>query len=533
MIGRKTTLALGNMVLGVVLGLVAAKLIAVYFGNANFGQVSFALGILGLLFFVTDLGMGQAHVKRVSEGRDPGDCFATFAVFKIVSTLVFVTVALLGIYAWVGILGRTIEDTTLPVIFAILVYYVAKSLQEIGQSSFDARLETARSQLTLFADTVVRVGLTALGAVVIAALVHSSGPLIGRIDPSNPVFAWMAAHPSEVLAIAIAAGGVAAAIASLTMLVRALERGRFSWALLKDYASFALPLFLSSAIGIISANIDAATLGLFLGKVETGLFGQVRRLPVVIAGIGSAVSVLLFPAVSRMVAENNREGIDRSMDKAVRYLSMLVVPIVAFSIAFAEPLLRIVLSDETVPGAPVMVVLLVWVVLITLAIPHSTLILGMNRPDVIAKLGIATAGTVIVLNLVLVPTDIQSLGIRLAGLGVMGAAVGTLISGAVWYVGLRIASRRIAGYREHADIWRHVVAATVMAFALLGFDRWVLPLERWYEVGLYALVGGVVYLAGLIAVRAFTRDDLRFLVDSLNPKGMVGYMREELTNKRR
>lgn len=532
MIGRKTTLALANMVLGVVLGLVAAKLIAVYFGNANYGEVSYTLGILGLLFFVTDLGMGQAHVKRVSEGRDPGDCFATFAVFKAVSTLAFVLVAVAGLYVYLGVLGKPLEDTTLPVVAAILVYYVAKSLQEIGQSSFDARLETARSQLTLFADTVVRVGLTAVGAVVIAALVHGSGPLAGRLDRANPVLAWMAQNPSAVLAIAIAAGGAVAAGLALTMLARALERGRFRWDLLKDYATFAFPLFLSSAVGVISANIDQSTLGLFLGKVDAGLFGQVKRLPLVIAGIGSAVSVLLFPAISRMVAEGDRQGIARSTDKAIRYLSMLVVPIVAFTIAFAVPLLRIVLSDETVPGADAMRLLLVWVVLLTLAIPHSTLLLGMDRSDVVAKIGIATALTLIVLNLTLVPNDLQSLGIPLAGLGVLGAALGTLVSGAVWYGGLRIASRRIAGYREHADIWRHVLAAGAMALALRGLDLW-LPLVHWYDVLLYTAVGGVLYLAALVAVRAFTRDDLDFLRESLNPFGLGRYMRDELRTKRR
>lgn len=533
MIGRKATLTMANLVAGSLLGLIAAKLIAVYFGAKIFGQVTFALGALGTLYFLTDLGMGQAHVKRVSEGRDPGDCFATFAVFKVVSTGLFVLVALGALAFYTFVLGRTIVDTSVPVILIILVYYMAKSLQDIGQSSFDARLETARSQVASLTDTLVRVGLTVVFALLVAALLRNAGPLLGRLDPGNPVYAWMAAHPAELLAIATAAGGIAAAIVAIVMLRRSFERGRFRMELLKDYASFALPLFITGAIGIISTNIDSTSLGLFRGDVEAGLFNAVKRLPLVLGGIGTGIGILLFPSISSMAAQGDTAGVHRRMDGALRYLSMLLVPMVAFGAVFAPELIHIFLSDEFVEGAFPMALLCGYILLITLGNPHANMLMGMNRPEVAARVSIVTAVTLIALDLLLIPDDIKALGIRLGGMGVTGAAIATFVSGAVYYGSLRFATWRLAKYRERSQTLRHLGAAALMSLALLAMDQMVVPFTRWFELPLYMMVGGLVYAAGLVVLRAFTREDYAFVKDSLHPGEMLRYMREELRQKRR
>lgn len=531
MMARKMTLSVANMAVGTVLGLVAAHLIARHFGNANFGEVQFALSILGLLFFITDLGMGQAHVKRVSEGRDPGDCFATFAVFKLVATGVFVLLALLVLWGYT-LTGRTIEDTSWMVILFSLAYYVAKAFQDIGQSSFDARLETAKSQLATFLDTAVRTGLTILFAYVVAASVHGVGPFVGALAPDSALAQFARERPAALLAVANALGAIAAATAALILLRRGLERGRFRWDLLKDYASFAFPLFLTTAIGVISINIDGAVLGVFLSKAEVGLFGQAKRLPLALGGIGVATSILLFPTLSRLAAANDRAAIDVSMDRAHRWLSMLMTPLLLFSAIFAADLLRIFLSDEVVPGATAMALLCGYVFLTTVAIPHSNLLLGVGRPDVVARIGLASSVTLIVLNLLLVPYDVKSVGLRLGGLGIEGAAVATLASGLVWYGSLRLATRRLAGHRERGHFWIHLASGAAMIGLLVLLDRTVFPLERIWHLPVYGLIGAVVYFVMLLLLRGFTRDDWRVIRESVHPIEMLRYIRDELRRKR-
>lgn len=532
MMGRRGILSMGNMVLGAMLGLVANYLIGQFFGPAYSGQVDFALGVVGIFFLVTDLGMGQAHVKRVSEGRDPGDCFATYAVFKAASMVVFTVLVVGGILVYGVILGKPFETTTIPILLIALVYYVSKGLQEVAQSTFEARLETARSQLGHFTDTFVRVALTALGAGLVLALVHRSGPLVRMVDPTMQPFAWMAQNPGALLAMATAGGGIAAAAVSITLMLRTLERGRFRWDLLKDYATFALPLFLTSAVGMISAHVDSTALGFFLNESETGIFGRVRRLPLFLGGIGLAVSILLFPSLSGMAARGDRTGIQRMMDKALRYLSLLLVPLVIFLVLFATPIIRIAVGDLFVGGAAAMSYLALYTLFITLAIPHSNLLLGMGHSRVVALLGGITAILVIGLDLLLIPTDIRSLGIPLAGLGIEGAALGTLASGLFWYASLRYTTWRVVGYRERGHVYKHLLAGLAMALVLAFVDSQVVAFTRFYHAILFGLLGGLVYLAALLALRELTREDWAYVRESIHPIRMLKYVVGELRHRR-
>lgn len=531
MIGRKTLLVVANMVVGSVLGAVALVVTAKWFGPGYSGEVLGTMGFLGILFFMTDLGMGSAHIKRVSEGRDPGDCFATFAAFKVASTFAFVLVVLGGLWYYTLVLHKPLVDTSAAVVLLVLLYYVGKSLAEIGQSSFDARLETARSQLTSFTDTTVRVLTTLAGGLLVLAALHGAGPLAGRV--AGRAAEWARSDPAAVLALATAAGGMAAALVSVTMLVRVLERGRFRWDLLRDYATFAFPLFLTTAVAMIAANVDSAALLYFRSEEEAGLFGNVRRIPLMLGGLSSAVGLLLFPTISALAARHDRDGIQSYVDKAIRYLSMLLLPMLAFIVVFAEPIVRIVLSNEFLPAANALRVMCAYVLVTSLATPHATAVMGMGRSDVAAKISGACAVLVVVLNVLLVPDDIRSLGLPLAGLGVMGAAIATLVSGVVYYAAFRLAMRSLAGYRERAHVWRHALAALLMAGALWGLHVTLWPLVHWYDAIGFTAIGGALYLVLLLGMREFTREDWRYVVDSVHPLEMLRYVRGELTHRRR
>jgi O-antigen/teichoic acid export membrane protein len=533
MIGRKTALIVANTIVGSVLGFAATKVMATYFSNTAVGQYFYAMALLGTLYFITDMGMGQAHIKRVSEGRNPGDCFATFAVFKVSATVAFAAIGLAGLLAYRLVLGKPLEDTTVPIFLIMLVYYCAKAVQEIGQSSFDARQEAARSQLTTLVDTIVRVSVIFVGGLLIAGIVDHVGPLAG-LDASSPAATWIAAHPGEILALAAALGAVVAATVATVMLLRALERGRFRKDLFRDYASFALPLFLTTTVGVIATNIDTSALGFFLGAQDAGLFGLVKRAPSVLGTLGAAVGTILLPTLSAMSARGaSREELHGTLDRALRYTSIILVPICVFLAAFAGPVITLALSNNQLAGVIALQILSIWILFSVLGAIQSLLLVGTGRPGVSARIAIISSVTLIVLDLVLIPTDIRSLGLPLAGLGVVGASLATLVSAIVWWLGIKIENRRLLGYRERSRSLRHVLCALVMVAALLAIHQWVHPLARFYDLPIYGVVGAAIYWLALVAVREFHREDFEFIKAATHPGEMLRYVRGELGSKRR
>ena len=67
----------------------------------------------------------------------------------------------------------------------------------------------------------------------------------------------------------------------------------------------------------------------------------------------------------------------------------------------------------------------------------------------------------VVLNFILIPTDIQSLGIKLMGLGAVGAAIATVIAFIVGLVYIRIMAWKITGIKGSPSIILHGIAAAI------------------------------------------------------------------------
>lgn len=532
MIARKSLLPMANVVIGALLGLVALRVVALTFGPGVYGEFEGALAILGILFLFADLGMADAHVKRVSEGMHAGDCFVTYSVFRLAAAALFVLVSLSLLFLYTVVLGRTIVDVSTSAFMLVMVYYVIKSLQTVAQSTFDARLEIARSQLGSLVETVVRIGATILVAFVFSAVTADAGILAGRVDRENAVWRWVAENPAGAIAATWALGALVATTVLGLYLRRVAERGRFRWDVLRSYFAFGLPLFLPAAFGIIAMFIDRAVLTLFGTNVDTADFAGPRRIVGVVEGLGVALGVVLFPAISQAAAQNDKAAIARMMDRSSRYMSLLVMPIVAFLVFFPLPVIELILgrgfADRPNIGL-VMPILAATTYLLVLARPHLNLLLGHGHAGMAARAGIVAGILTLTLNLVLVPDDIKSLGIQLFGLKAVGSAIATLVATAAGLALLMHATWRTEGYVERAPLWKHVLAGLAMGGAVwLAQLATGIPVHGAVRIVAYAALGTLVYAAALIAMREVTRDDVAYAKDTLHPGHMLRYLRAEL-----
>jgi O-antigen/teichoic acid export membrane protein len=111
----------------------------------------------------------------------------------------------------------------------------------------------------------------------------------------------------------------------------------------------------------------------------------------------------LFPTISEYHARNNVEGIKDVTRLAERYISMVAIPLITFVIIFPEPIINIVLSSAFLPAASTLAMLTVYVFIIPLTGPYSSLITGINHPDIAAKIGVSICVANIGLNYLFIP----------------------------------------------------------------------------------------------------------------------------------
>ncbi len=507
MISRRSTLVYLANVIGAALGYIGLLVIARLTPNsAEFlGLVGFGLGLVGSFFVLTGLGIPAAHIKRVSEGEPLDQAIGTYAIIRLVQVALSISLALLGLHLWTNVLGRGFESPLhVQVIFVMLVYHSALALGNIGIQTFSARMETAKSQIGLLVGTLARV----LGMILVVA----AG--LGAIE-----LAW-----------AYALGAVATGVSVLVLIWRYPIRLP-EWRLVRSYLKYALPLSLPAALVALSANIDKAAIQLFWGAAEVGYYFTVQRIVLLLVVVTSAVSVLLFPSVSRLHAQRDMNGLRTKSAQAERYLSMVLAPIVAFLFIYPEGVLHVMLSDDFLPAANILRIFAIATFVLAIIVPRRALLLGMDRSDLAGKASLAGAVVTLALFPLLIPTSI--LGVPLAGLGPEGAAFSVLVGYTVLLGLALLFAHRIVGDRLHRNIAVHTLAA-----AAVGFVFWLAlsPASgltwQWFNLIGYSLLFLGAYLAVLTALGEFRRADLLLFLDILNPRKMARYVRDELTDRR-
>jgi O-antigen/teichoic acid export membrane protein len=173
--------------------------------------------------------------------------------------------------------------------------------------------------------------------------------------------------------------------------------------------------------------------------------------------------------------------------------------------------------------------LAIYVFILSLTRPFSSLIIGINRPDIAAKMGVGMCIVNIGLNYLFIPEGglLSPLGIS----GPVGAATATVLSQLVGFVGLRVAAMRLTGMKlMQTNTPRHIAAGVVMGIVLYYLNS-LIPLVRWYHLIGFALVGIAVYVCFLFIIREFKKRDLEFFLDLAHPVGMLEYIKSELKRK--
>ena len=534
MIGRKSLLIASSQIFARILGWLGVVILAKFWGGfapEALGVIGFAISFLAIFALIADLGFDSAHVKRVSEGKDLGTCIGTYISIKLLLVTLMVIAIFAGIYIWKTYLGGGFTDaTTESVVYVFVIYYIFLTLKKISTFTFGGTREIVKRQIIMTFENIVKIPL--LIFVVIA------GVSIGtraNIPPAfelpgflHPLQNFMAYHALGSLAMAYVFGIMCSFFIGLWFL-RKYKIKRPTKSMAKNYFVFAFPIMLIAVIGVLSTNIDKIMIGYFWTKVEVGYYFTVQQVLEIITVLALAVEAVLFPTLSEFHSLKNIEGIKIKTLQAERYISMIIVPVAVVIIVLVKPVINIMLSRSFLPAASVLITLIFYAYLMSMMIPFSSLIGGVDRPSIAAKISILVCLVNISLNYLLIPENgvLSFIGIN----GPTGAGVATVTSGLVGFIGLRLAAKKLTKIKilqSHTP--RHIIAGIIMGAILFYLSGFVSDF-RFYYLIIFALLGLGIYLLILYILREFKKEDFKFFLSIFNPKEMAKYVSSELKSK--
>jgi len=504
MIARKSALIILIQLLNGIIGFIGLKFIALYMQPWEYGIVAFAYGFVALFSIFGDLGFGGAHIKRVSEGKDLGKCVSTFATIKIILTGVLASTTILSIAIWRYVFGRGFESPLHEqAVYLLLAYYGLSSLTQTFTTTFSAKKEIAKAQIPYFIFTLIRVFITIFIAYFgfgVLALAYTY--LLGEI------FQFIIAY----------------------YFFREYTVKKPSIDYLKNYTKFAFPMAIASASVIIIMNVDKVVIQLFWGAEQVGEYFAVFNLSRFILNFSSAVVVLLVPTISEFHAKNNMDDIRKLTLASERYLSIITFPIVILLVVLAGPVIHILLSDKYLPALTVLQILPFFVLFEVLSQPYQSQLQGMNMPNIVRNRILLMMIVSVILNLILVPADIQILGLKLAGLGATGSALALVIAYFVGFITTRVYAFRVANVKGNNKILLHMFAAVLMG-VIVYFTILIVNIGRWYELMGICLLGLLFYFGILFLLKEINKKDLNLFLDTINIKKMVSYIWSEVRKK--
>jgi O-antigen/teichoic acid export membrane protein len=532
-IGRRTVLILANNMVGAFFGFFALRYLA-RFPPEAYGAYAWAFSAVGIAMLIATLGFHAAHVKRLSEGVEERIANGTYFVIKLVLTAAFLVIVLGGLFVYRNLLGRDFTDaSTAPVIVVVTIAYALLSLRQFFDATFQAHRHTARGESVLFVDTVVSVMAVAfawsLWSRSRGGWTHVNGffdSVLANLGVEGP----LDTHEGALLiAIAYTVGRAVSLLYAIG--VFAFHRypiGRFSWPVFHSYKYIGLPLAFVGGLTVFYANVDRIFLGYFWDEVAVANFQVPYSILTPMLFVATAIGTLLFPTISRLEAVGDHDQIRLQVQRAERYLSMLLLPQVVLALVFTREGINL-FNAQYLDEALTLRLLIVFVFFNVLVAPARSVLLGTGNLRHLLHLGLLNVGVMLVFSLLLVPP--QTLGLKEEG-----AAIVAGLAAIAGYVFTKVRAARWTGRTfMPPGLARQLTAAAALALVLWG-ARIALGAESFTRLWQLALVGTIalpLYLGLLWILREFRKDDWDFLMDLLHVGKFAGYVSEELGTRQK
>jgi len=505
MLGRKSFLVTVNRIFQYFTGWLGLFFIARFMANPdyNYGIVQFALGLVTMFAFVSTFFDG-AHVKRIS-GREINEerCMGTFISLKALATLVTVVLILGGLAFWKYFLGRGFESPTHEtVVYIILGFFLLKSIASIATQTFRAKMEIAKKEL------------------------------LGFMDQSVPtifiIYVALTGGEAIQLAFTYVAGGVLMVLLALFYL-KDIKIKKPNMESIKSYWEFSLPGFFSKLVSQFGNKVDIVMVQLFWSSSNVGFYAAGKSLAMIVSGMIAGIGLLIFPTISRYHAKGDWDSLKNAVTGAARYTTLFISPVIIFLVLFPEKIISIMISNAFLPASPIVRILAINSFFLLYSQPYRYIFSGTNRPGLGAKISIAGNLANIALNIILIPDSI--FGIPLLGLKEVGAALATLTAGLFITITSLLVSKRIIDWTFSPALLYHISAAIVSGAILYIIESQIIPITRFYHLFIYGTLMVGIYITILYLSGEFTKEDWDYIMESIDPKELGKYVKEELTGK--
>lgn len=270
---------------------------------------------------------------------------------------------------------------------------------------------------------------------------------------------------------------------------------------LKTLARFAWPLFIANTVMFLYTWFDRALLLAYTPLTDVAVYDVAFKAFTVLYTIPIALGNTLFPYYAEQHGRNQHENIVAGVRASTRYIALLYVPLALGLTITANSTITLFAGAQYASGDKTLAILSLFGGISSIGVALGTLLLIFEMTPTVLLINICSVGTSLALSFVMVPF-----------LGIAGMAIvkgfSMIISLVLTIIFLR---KRFSIQFDKEAIWKSWSAAIIMLVAVGLIEQ---IYSGRYQLPLYILVGGVVYVIALRILKAINESDMQ-LIQSL------------------
>jgi O-antigen/teichoic acid export membrane protein len=428
-VGQTSIVVFLSKLLGSALGFLGTLYFARELGAEVIGVYTLVLTVVGWLILASEVGVGTAMVKRISEGTDRG-AHLTAALLTILAFALSLSVlVVLGTPVLESYVSEFDQHVTLSVVwFVIALIFIQlfdKFVFKTLKGERKVHIVGLLNPVQIGGQSLLQIALVFAGYGLFGMLV---GYIVGGIIVGAVGLVWVSVRPKR-------------------------PRKRHFKSLF-EYAKFS---WLGGLRNRAFNEVDILLLGVFVQTGLVGVYSVAWSIAKFLDLFGTSVASTVFPEISHTSAQQSRQDAAAMLEDALAYTGLIAIPGLVGGVLLGDRLLMLY-GEEFVDGTAVLGLLILSVLIYSYQKQLRNGLNGLDRPDLAFRIN----AVFIVLNV----------GLNLALIwqyGIEGAAVATATSVAVvLLLSHYMLSQLITFEVPYTTIAQQWIAALVMGATVFG-----------------------------------------------------------------
>jgi polysaccharide biosynthesis protein len=275
---------------------------------------------------------------------------------------------------------------------------------------------------------------------------------------------------------------------------------------LKEMFQFGWKLLCSAMLDCVYNNLYSILIGKLFNLSILSFYDRGKHIPN--SGIGiinTTLGQVLFPAFSTI--QDNKEKLRILMQKSLKTIMFLVIPVLAMLFVLAEPLVMVLYGEKWLSAVPFLQIFCIVFLFWPLHTINLQLLTACGRSDVFLILEIIKKVQIIPVILLTYPH------------GVIAMATGSAVMAPIGFIENAWMSKKLANYgtlKQSFDLLPILGIAIVSAIAAwlsIGFIA-----NIYFKVIAGGLVFGIIYLTGTLVCHQIPEDGKRIIFDKISLK---------------